>query len=147
MRTQFARQARRDGFLEEEPNMSAAAGTRAFECHGHIHAPARLNERACVLLPMLAVKISREEKTGFVQQHGINAHDKIAAQFVAPGKMPANHLIGDRKKAAIGTIGAFDSRFLTDTWNPFIAASRRVTGFPGFAALEPSGINIFPAAK
>jgi len=58
--------------------------------------------------------------------------------------MPADHFIRDWKKAALWTIRAFDARLFADTGNPLIGAGGRITGFPGFPALETAGINIFP---
>ncbi len=42
---------------------------------------------------------------------------------------------------------AFDSRFLTDTSNPLVAAGRRITRLSGFPALEPPRINIVSPAE
>src|SRR5258708_40281675 len=61
--------------------------------------------------------------------------------------MPADHLVSYLQKAAIGTIRAFDSWLFTDAANPFIGAGRRITGFPGFSALETPGIYILSAPK
>jgi len=61
--------------------------------------------------------------------------------------MPADHFVRDGKEAAVRTICTFDSRFFTDTTNPFIATRRRITGSPGLPALETAGINIFPSSE
>src|SRR5260370_28893901 len=61
--------------------------------------------------------------------------------------MPADHLVRYLQKAAIGTIRAFDSWLFTHAANPFIGAGGRITGFPGFSALETSGVYILPAPK
>ena len=44
-------------------------------------------------------------------------------------------------------VRTFDSRLLTDTSNPLIAAGRRVTRSSGFPALEPPRINIVSPAE
>jgi hypothetical protein len=74
-------------------------------------------------------------------------HDETEAPIVSPRKVPTNHFISNLKKAAVWTIGAFDSRLFTDPTNPFIGACRRITGFPGLLALETAGINILPAPE
>ena len=61
--------------------------------------------------------------------------------------MPADHLVRDRKQAAVGTIGALDFWFLANSPDPFIRASRLVTGLPRLSALETAGINVRPPAK
>src|SRR5260370_38156538 len=61
--------------------------------------------------------------------------------------MPADHLVRYLQKAAIGTIRAFDSWLFTHAANPFIGAGWRITGFPGFSAMETSGIYILSASK
>jgi hypothetical protein len=62
-------------------------------------------------------------------------------------QMPSNHIIGNRKETPVGTIRTFDPRFLADTANPFVGASRRITGLASFPALEAKGINVRPSAK
>ena len=61
--------------------------------------------------------------------------------------MPADHFISDWEKPAIGTVSAFDLRLFTNATNPFVGASRSVTGFPGFPALKTAGIDILPAPE
>jgi hypothetical protein len=56
--------------------------------------------------------------------------------------MPSNDLIGDWNETPVWTIGASDSRLLTDAPNPFICASRRIAAFSSSLALEPDGENI-----
>src|SRR5260370_41099838 len=61
--------------------------------------------------------------------------------------MPADHLVRYLQPAAIGKCRASDSWLYTHAANPFIGAGRRITGFPGFSALETSGIYILSAPK
>src|SRR5260370_2556205 len=61
--------------------------------------------------------------------------------------MPADHLVRYLQKAAIGTIRACDSWLFTHAANTFIGAGWRITGFPGFSALETPGIYILSAPK
>src|ERR1700726_1008883 len=61
--------------------------------------------------------------------------------------MPSNDLIGNRYKTPVWTIGALDSRLLTDASNPFVCASRRITALAGSLALEPNGKDIRSPAK
>jgi hypothetical protein len=61
--------------------------------------------------------------------------------------MPADDFVGDLKKPAIWTIGAFDARLFTNAANPFIGAGRRVAGLPGLPALETAGIDILSASE
>ena len=61
--------------------------------------------------------------------------------------MPTNYFISDWKKPLMLAIPTFDSRFLTDTSNPLVAASGRVTGLSGFPALEPPRIDIVSSAE
>ena len=127
--------------------MPAVAGARPLQRHRHFEPATRLDERARIRLPAFPVEIHREKKASLVQQHRINAHDEVAALPVLPRKMPANHFIGDRKKAAIRTLGAFDLRFFAYAAHPFVRTRGGVTRFPGRATLEPARINILPPAK
>src|SRR5882724_1297015 len=147
MRTEFASQSCGNGFFKKNPNMAAIARSGAFQRGGHIKPPARFEEGCRIPLPVFIVEIHRHKETSFVLQHGIDTHDKIEATVITPRKMPADHVVSDRKKAPIGTVRAFDSRLLTDTTNPFIRAGGRITGFPGLSALEAAGINILSPAK
>ena len=61
--------------------------------------------------------------------------------------MPSNHLIGDWNKTLVRTIGAPDSRLLTDASNPFVCASWRVAASTGSSTLEPDGENVRSPAK
>ena len=147
MRTEFARQTGGNGLVKEKPNMTAVAGARAFQNGGHFDPPTGFEKGRRIRLPVLVVKVRRQKETGLVLQHGIDPHHKILTTRVTTRKMPADHFIRDWKKAALKTIRAFDARLLTDTGNPFIGAGGRITGLPGFPALETAGINVFPAPE
>ena len=56
--------------------------------------------------------------------------------------MLADHLVGDRQEAPIGTFEAFYAGFVAQAADPFVGASRPVAGSTSLAALEPAGINI-----
>ena len=68
---------------------------------GQVHAAACLQEGADVFLPMGLVEIGRQEEAGLVLEHGVDAHDEIAAGVVLAGEVPANHVVGDGQEAAI----------------------------------------------
>ena len=123
------------------------AGSRALQDGGHLKPPARIEKRGRIPLPIFVIEIHRQKEASLVLQHGIDAHDKIQAPVIPARKMPADHFVSDLKKAAIGTIRAFDSRLFADAANPFIGAGRRIAGFPGPPALESPGINILSAPE
>src|SRR5207244_950402 len=119
----------------------------AFQNGRHVEATARFKKGCHISLPILAVEVHRQKETSLVLHHGIVTDDKIHAPIILPRKMPVDYFISDLEKSAVGTVGTFDSRLLTDSPNPFIGASRRITGFPSFPALETSGINILSAPE
>src|SRR6185369_3521552 len=147
VRTQLTRETGGNRFFKEKPNMCSVARSRAFQRDGRFELPTGFEKNSRILLPTFTVEVHCQKETSLVQKHGINAHDKIAALSVPPGKMPADHFVGDLKKAPIGTIRAFDSWLLTNTAHPLIAASRCIPGPPCLAALETARIDIFPAAE
>src|SRR5580700_2426125 len=87
VRTKFARQTGRNGVCKEEPNMTAVAGSRAFQHGGRIEPPAGFEESCRIRLPSFAVKVHRQKEAGFVLQHGIDTHDEIEAPIVSPRKV------------------------------------------------------------
>ena len=108
---------------------------------------ALLKECHRITLPVFAVKVYRQKEACFVLQHGIDADHKIQTPILTPRKMPADDGIRDREKTTIGTVRAFDLRFLTNATHPFIGAGGGITGFAGLSALETAGIDILSAPE
>jgi hypothetical protein len=127
--------------------MATIAGTRALQRSGHIEAAASFEERGHVPLPIFIVEVHRQKETGFVLHHCVGAHDKLMAAGVTTRKMPADHLVSDREKAAIGAIRAFDARLFADTRDPLICTGWRVASLSRLSAFETSGIDIIPAPE
>ncbi len=145
--TEAPRQGCRDGFPEEEPDVPAAAGSRAFERRRQIETPTRVHEGEGVVLPPGFVEVDCEEEARLVEEQGIHAGDEPLAIGILAREVPANDLIGDRKEATVGTLGALDSRLLADAANPLVRASGRIPGFPGLPALEPPRVHIISTAE
>src|SRR5260370_29165952 len=61
--------------------------------------------------------------------------------------MPSNDLIADWNKTPVWTIGTPDSGLFTDSPDPFVFASWRITALSGSSALEPDGENVRSTAK
>jgi hypothetical protein len=116
MGTETSRQGCRYSFFEEEPNVPTAAGPRAFECCREIQAPTRFHAGERVLLPPGLVEIDREEKARLVEEQWIHAGDERLASGILAREVPADDLLGYRQEAAVGTLGAFDARFLNGRW-------------------------------
>src|SRR6266540_2363705 len=144
MRSEFAREAGRDGFFKEKPDVAAVTRTRALQGGWHVEPAARLKESSPVGPPVVAIKVHRQKKAGFVLKHGVNAHDEIAAQFIPARKMPANRIVGHGKKATVRAIRAFDSWLFAHATDPFVGARGGVTDLARLAALEVKRINVFP---
>jgi hypothetical protein len=83
----------------------------------------------------------------FVLEHGIDADDKVAPPIIASQEVPADNLIGQGKKATVGTVCALDPWLLTDAPHPFICTSWLVACPPGLSAFKTNRINIFSPAK
>lgn len=82
MRSEFAGKRCWNSFFKENPDMSAVSGARAFQCGWHVETAARLKECHSVVLPVRAIEISCQEKTGFVLEHRIDAHNKLVTLLV-----------------------------------------------------------------
>jgi hypothetical protein len=147
MSAQFPCQPGRNGLLEKQPDVPSISRSRSFENRGQIHPPARFKECCDILTPSSFVEIGGKEKTGFVQQHGIDARDEIAAARVPAREVPTNNVVCYRQKATMRTLGAFDSRLLANSPDPFIGTSRRIARPACFPAFKPSRIYIVSAPK
>ena len=55
--------------------------------------------------------------------------------------------IGNRKETPVRTFGAPHSALVAKVADPFVGASRLISGVARFEALETAGINIVPPAK
>ena len=128
VRAEFARETRGERFGEEQPDVSAIAGARALQRRGHLEPAARLEKRARILTPVRSVQIDRDEKARLIRQHRIHAQPEVAALRIAARQMPADDLVGDRQKTAVGAIRAFDPRLLAHAPHPFVAARGSVAG-------------------
>src|SRR6185295_13654337 len=102
----------------------------------------RFHECAAVLAPALLIKVRRKKKARLIPKHRVNARDERLAGLIRSRQMPSDDLVGQRQKLSILTFRALDARLLADTANPFVAARWRIARSSGFAAFEPSGINI-----
>ena len=96
---------------------------------------------------MCLVKIGRQEEAGLIQEHRIDAHDEVAAVVILAGEVPANDIVGDREKTAVGAVVTLDPGLLADAPDPFIGAGRLIARPAGLAALEAAGMDILPPAK
>ena len=99
------------------------------------------------MLPRRFVEIGRQEETGFIQQHWIDAHDEIAAMVVLTPQMPPNRIVSYGKKTLVRTFGTFDSGLFADSLDPFITTGRRIAGPARLAAFEAARVNIFAPTK
>jgi hypothetical protein len=109
--------------------------------------PACIEKRLRILLPRRLVKVGRQKEARFFKEHGIHAHDEIAAIIILAGEMAANHVVCDRNELSMWTFRALDSRLFADTANPLVGANRRIAGLPRLFALESPGIYILASAK
>ena len=89
---------------KNQPDVPAVARSRSFQGSRQVQTAARLQDGCGVFPPMGLVEIGRQEEAGFVLEHGIDAHDEIAAVVVVARQVPANHLVGDRQEAAVRDI-------------------------------------------
>jgi hypothetical protein len=98
-------------------------------------------------MPTLFIEVRSHEETGLVCQHRVDAGHELPACTVLAGKVPANGFVVQRQEKAVYAVRALYLRLFTNTANPFIAASRRISGLAGFAALEPASIYIRAPAE
>jgi len=113
----------------------------------HLHQSARIQKCAGIVLPTCLIEVRRQEETGFVYQHRVNASYELMTRAVLAGQVPTNSLVIQRKQMAVRTVCAFDSRLFADTPNPFLAASRRIPRVTCFATYKAASINIRASAK
>ena len=100
-----------------------------------------------ILLPMRLVEIGRQEEAGLVLKHRVDAHDEITAGIILAGKMPANHIVGDGKEAAMRAFGALDLGLLAQAPRPLVGTRRLIAGLAGLATLEATRIDIVASTK
>jgi hypothetical protein len=99
------------------------------------------------LLPIGLIKIHGQKETRLVEQHGVNAHNKIPLNVVLAGEMPAHDLIGNRKKSLVEASATFDCGLSTHAIHPLVAAGGLVSTFSGLATFKASGVNVIATAK
>ena len=114
---------------------------------GSASRPASLAQCPGIRLPGIAIKINRQQITGFVREQGIKAHDELPAQVIPARQVLANYVVGDRQEAPIWTFEALDAGLLAQAADPFVGASRLVATPASLSALEPTGINILAPAE
>src|SRR2546421_9375241 len=106
--------------------MPAMTGPRPFQHSRNAHGAAGLQKCTGVLAPAFLIEIDGQEKARLVLKDRVNAGDKRLPRWIKSRQVPANHLMGDRKKTLVPAVRALDSRFLADASNPLIAAGGRV---------------------
>jgi len=126
--------------VEEHPNVSAFAGSRAFSVSENIELPTGIQERADVRLPSRFVKGDYEEPTGTICQYRIDTYRML------PDQMIVNHLVGNWQKLAILTLAAFYLWLAAQDFVPFIAAGWRVT-CPALLIVPANRVNVFAPAE
>lgn len=140
--SQFAGQCGRQGLFKEEPDVSTGSRSRAFQSARHFPAAACFNEGGCVFPPGSLVEISGKEEAGLVLENRVDTGDEWLAGIIASGKVPPNHVVGDREESAVRAIRAFDARLLADARNPLVPACRGISGFSGSPAFEAPRIDV-----
>ena len=133
--------------MEKEPDVPAVARSGPLQRGRHVYLAACFQKRGCILLPRCFVKIGGQEETGFIPKHRIDTYHEFPGLVVLAAEMPPNHVVGYGKKTLMRTFGTFDSRFLANSPDPLIAASRRIAGPASFSAFETARIDIFAPAK
>ena len=68
-----------DGLRNENPDMAAITGSRAFEGRGYALGRAGLKNRQGVRGPILLVEIGCEEPASLVRQQRVDADDEVIA--------------------------------------------------------------------
>ena len=100
-----------------------------------------------MVVPAWFIQLKSQEKAGLIEQHGIDAHDKLCAVAVRAGQMATNHGVRDRKESLVMTPGAFDPRLLTDALKPFIGTGRRKSGFARLVVDVAARIDVLAASE
>src|SRR6185437_2514771 len=147
MRAELSREARGDGLLKKDPNMPAVAGTRPLDSGRYIQALARFKKCGGILFPGRFVKICCEKEAGLIKQHRIDSCHERSAALVLSAKVPADHVISDRIKAAMRTLRTFNSRLFANSRNPFIRACRRITGTACPAIFKTPRVHVIAASQ
>jgi hypothetical protein len=86
--------------------VAAFARAGAFQGNRQRQPLTGLSQCPGILLPGIAIEIDGQQIAGFIREQGIQAHDKLAPQVIPTREVVANHVIGDRQEAPIGTFGA-----------------------------------------
>jgi len=101
VRTEPPGQGGGDGLGKEQPDMSSVARSRSFPGQPAGSVRGMFADGFGVFPPMGLVKVGCQEEAGFILEHGIDAHDEIAALVVLARQVPANHVIRNRQEAAV----------------------------------------------
>lgn len=133
--------------FEEQPHVPATTGAGPLERSRNIHPAAGLEEGRSIFAPILLVKVDREEETRLILEDWIDARHERLPLIVVPEQMPPNHLIGNRKEAAMGTLDALDPWLFANASHPFVRAGGRIPGFARFPALEATRVDVITPAE
>jgi hypothetical protein len=99
-RTELSGEARRNGLLEEDPDVSATSRSRPLDGGRQAASAAGIRERLHVLLPPILVEVDGQEEAAFVLQHRVDARHERLAGVVAARQMPPDDVVADGKAAA-----------------------------------------------
>jgi hypothetical protein len=82
VRTEPARERRRNRLLEEDPDMPAATRSRSFQRGVEIEALTDLQKGRRVVPPVRLIEVGGEDVAGFIQEQRVDASDERLAVFV-----------------------------------------------------------------
>lgn len=85
--------------------------------------------------------------TGIVREQRIDAGYEGFALGVGAREMPADNLVGHRRKSTMRAFGALDAGLLADTAHLFVRTGGRVARPARLAALESTRIEVLAAAE
>ena len=146
-RPQTPRDARRNGLLEEYPDMPAVAGARTFQRGGNGAFTAGVEIGQSIGGPRPTVEIHRDEVAGLVKEHWVDTHHERLALIVDARQVPANLVVGYGEESAVGALGALDARLAANAGHPFVGTRRRVARPARRTAFEPSRIDILAPSE
>lgn len=145
--TELPGQSRGDGFIEEEPDMAASAGTGPLEHGWKRMAPAGCEEGLGIRFPVFLVEVCGKEETPFIEKHRVESHDERPPGIVLAGQMPPDDFVRQGTKAPVRALGTLDRFLVAEVYDPLVGAGGGIPGVPGLAADEPPGIDIVPATE
>ena len=126
---------------------AAVTGTGTFYSRWYVEFAACCYKGRRILPPTFFVKIDGQQKTGLVQEHGIETHDEITTPVITSGEMPADDLVRDRQKSPVWANSTFNPSLIAEPLDPFIGTGRLITAFAGFTTFKSKRINILKREK